>query len=206
MKADGHPGLVALGLGPRAGMHLASHLSLRRVFLHAVYRLVCLSSSWCPRQHAHCGPTELLLESLWPPLSQGGLHSAHPWKGPGPWRRQLHTQSSHGKCHPSIRSCGFTDATVSKKHIPARWSSGWGWSSHGVWLPGVGGWGALCEGRSPVLREPDPDAQWGVLSQDEDLVPLPSSRDERVPRRPGLGKASRHAARAKMGEGRNLKD
>ena len=58
-------------------------------------------------------------------------------------------------------------------------SQGGGGSSPGVWLPGGGGWGALRGGRSPVLREPDPDAQWGVFSQDEDLVPLPSSRDGR---------------------------
>ena len=40
MEADGHPGLVVLRLGPGAGMHPASHLSGRRVFLCAVYMLV----------------------------------------------------------------------------------------------------------------------------------------------------------------------
>ena len=57
MEADGHPGLVALGLGPRAGMHPASRLSLRRVFLHAVYMLVSVCHpSGVPADTPTAGP------------------------------------------------------------------------------------------------------------------------------------------------------
>lgn len=107
--------------------------------------------------------------------------------------------------HPSVCADLQMPQSARSTSLPDG-AQGGGGSSPGVWLPGGGGWGALHGGRSSVLREPDPDAQRGVFSQDEDLVPLPSSRDGRVSRRPGLGRASRRAARAKMGEGRNLKD
>lgn len=85
------------------GMHPASHLSGRCVFLCAVYMLVSVCHpSGVPANTPQCEPTELSRRISRPPRPGLPCILHYPWKGYGPGEGSRTHRAPMGSAHPSI--------------------------------------------------------------------------------------------------------